>query len=136
MSRQATGRYRTSLPTILCYERGVLECVREGPVVADTIAVRVGLTCEDDADPRESRRRIVRDVISYLRDQGTRVCANHVDGYWLARSQAEWDGYKTAVKLRAVFKFVERARWVAAATDRISGQGRLELGPAQPQYCA
>ena len=93
------------------------------PMTAIMLAARAGIVAN-----RESRRRIVRDVVARLREQGHRICAEIPGGrtgYWLAREDAEWREYLEATRTGAKFRFVVARRAARAAEERIVGQGVL-----------
>lgn len=73
---------------------------------------------------REIRRRDVRFLATELRNAGHRVCANG-DGYWLARSQSEYEEYLAAMNSRAVMRFVESRKRRDMTRDENWGQGVL-----------
>jgi hypothetical protein len=88
------------------------------------IANRVGITGD-----RETRKRTLREIVKTLRRPGEgseaggmRICANLVDGYWIARDATEWHEYLEAVKRDAVFRFHERRRMATAASEQVTGQ--------------
>lgn len=111
---------------------GVIQ--QRGPIVADALATAIEVRCADAVDPREQRRRVIRDVVRYLRHQGRRICANHHEGCWEARDQRDWDNYKASKRGEGVCRFVEVRDYVAAVTDRTSGQMRLPLTHVLPGH--
>lgn len=111
---------------------GVIQ--QRGPILADALAKVLDVRCADAGDPREARKRVIRDVVRYLRHQGLRICANRHEGYWEARDQRDWDNYKASKRGEGVCRFVEVRDYVEAVTDRTSGQMRLPLTPVLPGH--
>lgn len=93
--------------------------VRDLPCSASSLG-----TVLDIPGAHETRRRRVRELMETARETGHRVCANG-EGYWLARSDAEWAAYTQARKSGARFEFVRLRRMATAATEAANRQGRL-----------
>lgn len=91
----------------------------ECPASARGVAFVLGLTGNTEA-----QRRRIREAVELCRRRGLRVCAN-ADGYWLARSNAEWADYKEARKSGARFEFVRIRKMAEAATAATGRQGLL-----------
>lgn len=115
-------KYRTNPVKLARFAPHAKLAVCGGPVTADEIAVRLGIICETQTDPREARRRIVRDLVAWLREHGEMVCANTIDGYWMARDWSEYRLYQEAERSGAVFKFVRLRDEREAARERHNGQ--------------
>ena len=103
----------------------IVECLKVccEPLSAAELAGGLGLVRMG----HETRRRRVREAIEEAREDGVRICANG-DGYWLARSAAEWRDYLESRKSGARFEFVRAGRMAAAATE--AGSGQMLLIPA------
>ncbi len=102
---------------------------RDRPVPAIELAEAARVAGES----HESKRRRVRELITELRDDGSRICAGHrADGgegcelgYWLARDDGEWRQYTEARRSRAKFEFVAVRKMRTAACEERTGQGKL-----------
>lgn len=74
----------------------------------------------------ETRRRQVRRLVEEARNSAhaLRICANG-EGYWLARTAAEWDEYLESRRANARFEFVRVKRAREAVVNTYDGTGTL-----------
>ena len=96
----------------------LLNC--DWPISAARIAERLDLR----GSGRESVRRRARELVTEARERGHRVCALP-EGYWLARSDAEWAAYAADRADGARGDFARLRRMREAASEAGGKQGLL-----------
>jgi biotin operon repressor len=95
------------------------------PIVAAEIARQLGL-----GGCRETQRREVRAIVTYLREQGSMIVASTIEGYWLTEDKDIWKDYQEK-------RAIDGKRIIAEASKRKkeigdnNGQGFLFM-PGNP----
>jgi biotin operon repressor len=74
-------------------------------MTAAEIACRLGISGE-----RETQRRHIRAIVKHLRDGGSMIVANTLDGYWLTADAALWKDYNEHRAIDAKVMLAEVSR--------------------------